>query len=59
MNIYPINHNIREKSKRGDILNKCIFVIDRLHIKNHVRKDCHTIYNADLHKELFEINSAV
>ncbi len=58
MNIYPIiklrkNHNV------GNILHKSIFVIDRLHIKNHVRKDCHTIYNADLHNELFEINSVV
>jgi len=56
---YISNHSIAEKSQRGDILHKSIFVIDRLHIKNHVRKDCHTIYNADLHNELFEINSVV
>jgi hypothetical protein len=56
---YIINHNIGEKSNRGNILKTSVFVIDRLHIKNHVRENCHQIYNADLHSELFAINSVV
>jgi hypothetical protein len=28
-----------------------------VYIKNHVRDDCHQVYNADLHKELVSVNS--
>jgi hypothetical protein len=59
LSVYIKNHNIGDKSKRGDILMKSKFVIDRFHIKNHVRDDCHQVYNADLHKELFSVNSDV
>ena len=59
LDAYIKNNRISEKSKRGEILSTSNFLIDRLHIKNHVREDCHRNYNIDLHIELLNINSVV
>ena len=56
---YIKNNKINEKSKRGEILSNSKFLIDRWHIINHVREDCHRNYNMGLHQELININSVV
>jgi hypothetical protein len=56
---YIQNNKIGEKSERGKTLQDSTFVVDRLHIKNHVREDCHKIYNIDLQEDLLEVNSVV
>ncbi len=53
------SRSISQYSIRGKILEESTFVIDRLHIKNHVRDECHKFYNVDLHNELYEINTVV
>ena len=55
-----LEHNkIKTISERGKKLKESHFVIDRLHIKNHVRQNCHINYNADLHEDLFKLNTVV
>ncbi len=53
------NNDIAEKSERGRKIRDIDFVIDRLHIHNHVRADCHLYYNANLYDELFKVNTVV
>ena len=55
-----LKHNkVTEISERGKTLQASTFVIDRLHIKNHVRENCHLNYNADLYDEMLKINTVV
>jgi hypothetical protein len=56
---YIKNNKIGEKFERGKTLKDSKFVIDRLHIKIHVRVDCHKIYNIDLQEDLLKVNSFV
>ena len=54
-----VQNNIVNKSERGQKLLDSKLVIDRLHIKNHVRSDCHLVFNANLHDDLFKVNTVV
>ena len=54
-----INKSMNSSTDRARKLQQVRFVIDRLHIKNHVDANCHKNYNADLEPELLEINTVV
>jgi hypothetical protein len=53
---YIQNYKIGEIFERGKTLKDSKFVIDRLHIKIHVRVDSHKIYNIDLQEDLLKVN---
>jgi hypothetical protein len=47
-----IENNNMQKTERGKTLLRKTFVIDRLHLKNHVSPHCKLNYNPDLYDDL-------
>jgi hypothetical protein len=52
-----IENNNMKKTERGKTLLRKTFVIDRLHLKNHVSPQCKLNYNPDLYDDLEETNT--
>jgi hypothetical protein len=50
---------IETLSPRGAILQSMTFIIDRLHIKNHVNPNCHANFDANDFEDLLKVNTVV